>query len=99
MEKMPEKKLSEKQIKILEIAAGIICGLGLWALIWLSGQTKDGLLQYSWVALFAIVMFGQRSLEKKTNRVFKKFRLALLISLGAGLAAFAVLMLTGVFKT
>jgi len=84
------EKLSEKTIKILEIAVGIVGGLGLWVLLWFSGQTTDGLLQWSWVLLFAVLLLGVRSLERKTDRQFKTYRLSLLISLGAGLALFAL---------
>jgi cytochrome bd-type quinol oxidase subunit 2 len=85
------KELSEKTIKTLEITVGIVGGVGIWVLIYLSGQITDKLLQYGYLILFAILLIGGRALEKKTNRVFKAYRLALLISLGACLVVFALL--------
>jgi hypothetical protein len=88
------KELSEKAIRAIEIAAGIILGVGTWVLLWLSGETKDGLLQYAWVALFAIIMFGGKAIEKKLDRNLKTYRLVLLITLGVGLVVFAILAFT-----
>lgn len=92
MEKLSEKafKISEKTIKILEIVVGAVGGLGLWALLWLSGVTTDGLLKWAWVLLFAVLLLGAKSVETKLNRTFKTYRLTLLISLAVGLALFAL---------
>lgn len=92
------KQLSEKAIRAIEIASGIILGLGTWVLLWLSSVTTDGLLKYAWVALFAIIMFGSRAIEKKLNRNLKVYRLSLLIALGVGLVVFAIFAFTGIFK-
>lgn len=92
MEEQPNKtiNLSEKTIKILEVVVGIVGGLGLWALLVFSGNTTDGLLKWSWVLLFAVLLLGARALERKMNRQFKVYRLWLLISLGVGLVFFAL---------
>lgn len=85
------EQLSEKTIKALEIAAGIVLGLGIWVLLWLSSNTKDGLLQYAWLVVAAAALLGPRAAEKKLGRPMKTYRLALLISMAVGLAAFALL--------
>ena len=85
------KELTEKQISIIEIAAGIIFGLGEWVLLWLAGTATDDILKWAWVALFAVIVFGERGIEKKYQRPLRKFRWTLMISLIVGLAAFALL--------
>lgn len=89
-------KLSEKTIKILEIVSGLVIGFVTWALLILTNRITDQLLQYSWLAWFALVMFGSRSIERKLNRPLKKFRMFLLISMGIGLVVF--IFLAFVFK-
>lgn len=90
------KELSEKTIKVLEIVSGLVLGLATWGLLILSSKATDQLLQYSWLALFAGIMFGSKKIEKKTERQLKTFRLFLIISLGIGLLMF--ILLAFVFK-
>ncbi|MGI6169253.1 MAG: hypothetical protein ACOYI4_06040 [Christensenellales bacterium] len=85
-EEIPPPRIYTER-KALQIALGIISAIVMWGLLFLSGTTSDGMLQWGWVIAFAAVMIGRRQIEKKYNVIFRTYALALLVAMVVCLVA------------
>lgn len=69
-----KEKLTDKQLRIVQLIAGIFSGICLSVTLYLSNlqNSENIILQYLWLIIFVIIMFGRRWIERK-------FRLRLLL--------------------
>ena len=69
-----KEKLTDKQLRIVQVIAGILSGIGLSVTLYLSNlqESENIILQYLWLIVFVVIMFGRRWIERK-------FRLRLLL--------------------
>ena len=94
------EKLTEKQMKIVQIVAGIVTAGIIWVSIWVSRFADDisndlgkFVVQYLFIIIFVIVMFGQRFIENKYQIRIKHFRIALIVGLAIGIVVYLILAL------
>ena len=90
------KKLTEKQIDFLQIFLGLVAGIGIWVAIYFGSGSDNVILQYLFLAIFLVVIFSQRKIERTYEIRLTKFTKFWLIGLVIGLAVFVrVGLLTG----
>ncbi len=84
--------MDPKKMKILQIVLGILSGVICWAALRASSLLgeDDGILRWAFIIVFAILMLGSNYLGRKAAVSITKFRLGLIIGLGACIAVFAI---------
>ena len=83
--------LTEKQSKALQILCGIVSGAAIWFSLWISGRFQENeLLKWLFLVVFVVVIFIQRTIEKKIGHQLKLFFKVYLISLIVGLGVFVL---------
>lgn len=62
-----KEKLTEQQLRIVQIIAGILSGGALIVSLFVVGRLAGDnvILTYLWLVVFVIIMFGRRFIEKK----------------------------------
>jgi len=62
-----KEKLTDQQLRIIQLVAGIISGAALIIALFIAGpMAGDNVaLQYLWLIVFVVVMFGRRWIERK----------------------------------
>ena len=90
------KKLTEKQLNFWQIFLGIAAGIGIWLAIYFGSESDNILLQYLFVIIFAVIIFGQRKIERTLDMRLTLFTMFWLIGLIIGLGLFILVgALTG----
>ncbi|MEG0256964.1 MAG: hypothetical protein RR632_01540 [Christensenella sp.] len=90
------KKLTEKQIKFLQIFSGIVAGIGIWVAIYFGSRSQNIIMQYLFLAIFLVVVFAQRKIERTYDMKLILFTKSWLIGLVIGLVLFLLVgWLTG----
>ena len=88
-----EKRLTDKQLRIVQVIAGIISAAALLASIYIASPDIAGdntLLQYLFLIVFAIVMFGRRWVENKFRLRLNLFSLVLIDGIIVGVFFYTV---------
>jgi len=88
---VPEKKkLTDKQLRMAQVAAGLLCAAGLIVSIYFSGRfsEENSILNYLFLAVFVVIMIGRRQVEKKFRIRLNLFSLALIVGIGTGILAY-----------
>jgi amino acid transporter len=76
-------KLTDTQLRVLQVTIGIISAVALLASLFLPnflGNTNT-LISYLWLVIFVIVMFGRRWIERRYNMRLALYNLAMLDTL------------------
>ena len=63
-------------MNFLAIFLGIAAGIGIWLAIYFGSESDNILLQYLFVIIFAVIIFGQRKIERTLDMrltLFTKF--------------------------
>lgn len=78
-----KQKLTDTQLRTIQLVAGIISAIALIAALFFIGPSSEekSLLQYLWLIIFAVVMFGRRWVERRFNMRLALYNLAMLDSL------------------
>ena len=75
---------------------GIAAGIGIWLAIYFGSESDNILLQYLFVIIFAVIIFGQRKIERTLDMRLTLFTKFWLIGLIIGLGLFILVgALTG----
>lgn len=89
-----KEKLTDKQLRILQVIAGILSAAALNASIYLaspsSSQQQDGILQWLFIIVLAAVMFGRRKIETRYRLRLNLFGLVLIDGIIVGIILFAI---------
>lgn len=82
-----KEKLTDKQLRIVQVIAGILSGAALiFSLFYAGANAGDSIvLQYLWLIVFVVVMFGRRWIERKFRLRTNLFNLVLVDTLAAGI--------------
>ena len=87
-----KKKLTDKQLRIIQIVAGIISAAALMVSLYmpvlLFSTEENSLLQYSFLVVFLVIMFGRRWVENKYRLRLGLFGLVLIDGIMAGILLF-----------
>ena len=88
-----KKKLTDMQLRIVQVIAGIFCAAALLVSLFFMEQLKEvnDLLQYLFLVIFLIVMFGRRSIENKYRLRLNLFGLVLIDGIFAGILLFVLI--------
>lgn len=92
-----KEKLTDKQLRIIQLIAGIISGAALIIALFVAGpMAGDNVaLQYLWLIVFVIVMFGRRWIERKFRLRLLFYNLVLVDTLSISILIYlAVLFFT-----
>lgn len=84
------KNLTEKQINFLQIFLGLVAGIGIWAAIYFGSESDNIILQYLFLIIFVVIIFGQRKIERTYEIQLKVFTKFWLIGLVIGLGLFVL---------
>lgn len=78
-----KQKLTDSQLRVIQLVAGIISAIALIAALFFIGPSsaEKSFLQYLWLIIFAVVMFGRRWVERRFNMRLALYNLAMLDSL------------------
>lgn len=78
-----KQKLTDTQLRAIQLVAGIISAIALIAALFFIGPSSEekSFLQYLWLIIFAVVMFGRRWVERRFNMRLALYNLAMLDSL------------------
>ena len=82
------KQLTEKQLNFWQRFLGIVAGIGIWLAIYFGSESDNILLQYLFIIIFAVVIFGQRKIERSLDMRLALFTKFWLIGLIIGLGLF-----------
>ena len=89
-----KKKLEDSQLRILQIIIGIISAAALIAALFFAGPNAGDnvLLQYLWLIIFVVVMFGRRWVERRFRMRLALYNLAMLDALALLIVAYASIL-------
>ncbi len=76
-----KKKLTDLQLRIIQIVAGIFCAAALFLAIYLPKELavdQNSLLNYLFVVVFLAIMMGRRSIENKFRLRLNLFSMTLM---------------------
>lgn len=78
-----KQKLTDSQLRVIQLVAGIISAIALIVALFFIGPSsaEKSFLQYLWLIIFAVVMFGRRWVERRFNMRLALYNLAMLDSL------------------
>ena len=85
-----KKKLTDTQLRIVQGVAAVLAAAALMVTISLS-NSLGGILQYSFLVVFVIVIFGRRWVETKFRLRLNFFNLVLIVSIMVGIFIYLVL--------
>ena len=87
-----KKKLTDMQLRLAQAAAGILCAAALIVSLFFMKDLaeENSLLQYSFLIVFLIIMFGRRRIETKYRLRLSLFGLVLIDGILAGILAYLV---------
>lgn len=89
-----KRKLTDNQLRALQIVAGIVSAIAMVAALYLPQRVfnvePNDLLNYSFVVVFLIITFGRRSIENKYRLRLGLFSLSLMLGIFAGVILFVV---------
>ncbi len=92
-----KQKLTDTQLRILQIVAGIISAAALFLAIYLPSvlikNDENNLLNYAFVVVFLVIMMGRRSIENKYRLRLNLFSLTLMDGILGAVIIFATLSL------
>lgn len=95
-----KKKLTDTQLRIIQVVAGILSAAALVASMLVPSMLveqrvieQDSLLNYLFVAVFLVIMFGRRSIENKYRLRLGLFSLALIDGILVGVMFYVVRLL------
>lgn len=86
-----KKKLTDTQLRIVQLVAGILSAAALMVTISLS-SVLPGLLSYAFVVVFLIITFGRRWIENKYRLRLNFFNLVLVDGIMAGILVYAIMI-------
>lgn len=89
-----KQKLTDKQLRIIQIVLGIVAAVTLFLSIILPTilvDDKNSLVNYAFVVVFLVVMMGRRSIENKYRLRLNLFSLALMDGILASVIGFAIM--------
>jgi hypothetical protein len=86
-----KKKLTDKQLRIVQAVAGVLSGAALMVTIALSSSLQ-GILSYAFLVIFLIITFGRRWVENKYRLRLNFFNLILIDSIIVGILVYVVLI-------
>lgn len=89
-----KRKLTDSQLRVIQVAAGIIASIALLAALFIAGPNAGDnvLLQYLWIIIFAVVMFGRRWVERRFNMRLALYNLAMLDTLAILIVIYASIL-------
>ena len=89
-----KKKLTDMQLRIAQLVAGILSAAALIASLFFMPQLaeENSLLQYTFLIVFLIIMFGRRRIESKYRLRLSLFGLVLIDGILAGILSYLVIM-------
>ncbi len=94
-----KKKLTDLQLRIIQIVAGIFCAAALFLAIYLPKELAvdpNSLLNYLFVVVFLAIMMGRRSIENKYRLRLNLFSMTLMDGiLGAIIIFLSLALYTG----
>ena len=92
-----KKKLTDTQLRIVQIIAGILCAAALVVSMFVPSTlsakgiiAKDDMLNYLFVVVFLAIMFGRRTIENKYRLRLGLFSLALINGILAGILIYVI---------
>ena len=91
---MFKEQLNDKQLRIVQIIAGILCAAALSFSIFITSLIKteeNSVLNYLFVAVFFVIMIGRRRIEAKYRIRLSLFSLTLINGLVGGIILFFVI--------
>ena len=95
-----KKKLTDMQLRIIQAVAGILCAAALVLSMFIPSElVKKGviddknLINYLFVVVFLVVMFGRRQIENKYRLRLNLFSLTLIDGIVVGLMLYVIQML------
>lgn len=82
-----KRKLTDQQLRIAQIVAGIICAAALVVSIYLSGLFGEDntIMQYLFLIVFVVIMVGRRQIEKRFRLRLNLFSLAMIDGIAVGI--------------
>ncbi len=89
-----KQKLTDKQLRAIQIVLGIVAAVALFLSIILPSKLvsdENSLLNYIFVVVFLVVMMGRRSIENKYRLRLNLFSLALMDGILASVIVFTIL--------
>ncbi|MBT3319077.1 MAG: hypothetical protein HN948_06350 [Clostridia bacterium] len=89
-----KEKLTEQQLRIVQIIAGILSGGALIVSLFVVGRLAGDnvILTYLWLVVFVIIMFGRRFIEKKFRLRLFLYNLVLVDTLVVGILIYLGIM-------
>jgi len=92
-----KKKLTDQQLRIVQVVAGVISAAALLvSLLFMPQLTEiNSLLQYLFLVVFLIIMFGRRSIENKYRLRLNLFGLVLIDGILAGIVVYLGVVIFG----
>lgn len=89
-----KRKLTDSQLRVIQVVAGIIASIALLAALFIAGPNAGDnvLLQYLWIIIFAVVMFGRRWIERRFNMRLALYNLAMLDTLAILIVIYASIL-------
>ncbi len=90
---MTKEKLTDKQLKIVQVVAGVLCALALIVSIYvasLKAAEENVVLQYLFLVVFLVVMFGRRKIESKYRLRLSLFSLVLIDGISVGVLIYII---------
>lgn len=91
-----KEKLTDKQLRILQVIAGILSAAALNASIYLASpssttsQQQGGITDWLFIIVLFVVMFGRRKIETRYNLRLNLFGLVLIDGIVVGIILFAI---------
>ncbi|MFA5676015.1 MAG: sigma-E processing peptidase SpoIIGA [Christensenellales bacterium] len=90
-----KRTLTDYQLRVLQIAAGVFAAAALIISLFLPQLLKleqDNLLNYGFVVIFLAIMLGRRAVENKYRLRLSLFSLSLMLGVLAGIIIFVINM-------
>jgi Na+/proline symporter len=95
-----KKKLTDKQLRIVQVVAGVISAVALVLSMFIPSTLlekkiidQNSLINYLFVAVFVVIMFGRRRIETKYRLRLNLFSLTLIDGIVVGVLFYAVRIL------
>ncbi|MDD5017136.1 MAG: hypothetical protein PHO15_03430 [Eubacteriales bacterium] len=90
-----KEKLTDKQLRIIQVIAGILCAAALIVSIYIvpliTSSEKNSIFSYLFLVVFLIIMIGRRKIEAKYRLRLNLFGLVLIDGLVVGILIYALL--------
>ncbi len=90
-----KKKLTDTQLRVIQIIAGVVSAVVLMLSLYLPSlmviKEENSLLQYAFLVVFLIIMFGRRTIENKYRLRLGLYGLVLIDGILAGILLFLLL--------